>query len=83
MTQGTKTYQVRRTYAIPQDVAGLIDKVHLIDGRSKSAIVSDSIRTVCVLQLILPSEIISLANDVEKQILELSKTKGLRTVPKE
>lgn len=67
--------QVRRTYTLPSDVAGLIDKVHLIDGRTKSEIVSDSIRTVCVLQLLLPPEIVDLADQIEKQILDLSQSK--------
>lgn len=63
--------KTRRTYTIPSDVAGLIDKVHMIDGRSKSDIVADSVRTVCVLQLLLPPEIVNLVDHIERQVLEL------------
>ncbi|WP_400256348.1 hypothetical protein [Candidatus Methanomassiliicoccus intestinalis] len=54
--------RVKRSYSLPSDVTNLIDQVHMIDQKTKSDIVAESVRAVCLMRLAIPEFLKSLDN---------------------
>lgn len=61
--------RMKRSYYLPADVTNLIDQVHMIDQRTKSDIVADSVRAVCLMRLAIP-ELLKSLDTIETEVKE-------------